>query len=46
MGDIIIEVAGSKIRGSSDLVRILDKYEVGDEVDIIIIRENVKNLYR
>jgi len=42
MGDIIIEVAGSKIRGSSDLVRILDKYEVGDEVDIIIIRENVK----
>ena len=42
MGDIIIEVAGSKIRGSSDLVRILDKHEVGDEVDIIIIRENVK----
>jgi DegP2 peptidase. Serine peptidase. MEROPS family S01B len=46
MGDIIIEVDGSKIRKSSDLFRILDKHEVGDEVDIIILRENVKKSMR
>lgn len=46
MGDIIIEVDGSKVRKSSDFVRILDRHEVGDEVDIIIIRENVKKSIR
>ncbi len=46
MGDIIIEVDGSKIRESSDLVRSLDRHEVGEEVDIIIIRENVKKSMR
>jgi len=44
MGDIIIEVDGAKIRKSSDLIRILDRHEVGDEVDIVIIRKNVKKL--
>jgi S1-C subfamily serine protease len=46
MGDIIIEVDGSKIREGSDLVKILDRHEVGDEVDIIIIRGNVKKSTR
>ena len=46
MGDIIIEVDGSKVRKSTDLVRILDKHEVGDEVDIVIIRNNVKKSVR
>ena len=46
MGDIIIEVDGAKIRKSSDLIRILDKHEVGDEVDIVIIRKNVKKSVR
>jgi S1-C subfamily serine protease len=46
MGDIIIEVDGSKIRKSSDLVKILDRHEVGDEVDIVIIRKNVKKSMR
>ncbi|MCR4289228.1 MAG: trypsin-like peptidase domain-containing protein [Candidatus Scalindua sp.] len=46
MGDIIIEVDGSKIIKSSDFFRILDKHEVGDEVDIIILRENVKKSMR
>jgi S1-C subfamily serine protease len=46
IGDIIIEVDGSKIRESSDLVRSLDRHEVGEEVDIIIIRENVKKSLR
>jgi S1-C subfamily serine protease len=46
MGDIIIEVDGSKIREGSDLVRSLDRHEVGEEVDIIIIRENIKKSMR
>jgi PDZ domain-containing secreted protein len=46
MGDIIIEVDGSTIRKSSDLIKILDRHEVGDEVDIVIIRKNVKKLVR
>ena len=32
MGDIIIECDGSQVRKSSDLIRILDRHEVGDEV--------------
>ncbi len=46
MGDIIIEVDGAKVRKSSDLVRILDRHEVGDEVDIVIIRASVKKTLR
>jgi S1-C subfamily serine protease len=46
MGDIIIEVDGTKVRKSSDLVRILDRHEVGDEVDIVIIRASVKKTLR
>ncbi|MCP4411381.1 MAG: trypsin-like serine protease [Gammaproteobacteria bacterium] len=46
MGDIIIECDGSPVRKSSDLVRIMDRHEVGDEVDIVIIRKNVKKTVR
>lgn len=46
MGDIIIEVDGSTIRKSSDLIKILDRHEVGDEVDIVIIRRSVKKTIR
>jgi S1-C subfamily serine protease len=46
MGDIIIECDGSPVRKSSDLVRIMDRHEVGDEVDIVIIRGNVKKTVR
>jgi S1-C subfamily serine protease len=46
MGDIIIEVDGSKVRKSADLVRILDRHEVGDEIDIVIIRKGVKKSMR
>nr|MBC8553934.1 PDZ domain-containing protein [Candidatus Brocadiales bacterium] len=43
---IIIEVDGSHVKNSTDLVRILDRHEVGDEVDIVIIRKNVKKPVR
>ena len=46
IGDIIIEVDGSHVKSSTDLVRILDRHEVGDEVDIVIIRKNVKKPVR
>ncbi len=46
MGDIITECDGSPIKKSSDLVRIMDRHEVGDEVDIVIIRKNVKKTVR
>ncbi len=42
MGDIITECDGSPVRKSTDLVRILDRHEVGDQINIVIIRENVK----
>jgi len=46
LGDIIIEVDGSKVKNSTDLVRTMDRHEVGDEVDIVIIRNNVKKTMR
>jgi len=46
MGDIIIECDGFPVRKSSDLIRIMDKHEVGDEVDIVIIRNGVKKSMR
>ena len=46
MGDIIIECDGSQVRKSADLIRILDRHEVGDEVDIVIIRNGVKRSVR
>jgi S1-C subfamily serine protease len=45
-GDIIIECDGSPVRKSSDLIKILDKHEVGDEVDIVIIRSGVEKSVR
>ncbi len=46
MGDIIIECDGSAVRNSADLVRIMDRHEIEDEVDIVIIRKNVKKTIR
>lgn len=46
MGDIIIECDGSPVRKSSDLVRILDRHEIGDEIYIVIIRKNIKKTVR
>ena len=46
IGNIIIECDGSRVRKRSDLIRILDRHEVGDEVDIVIIRSGVKRSVR
>ena len=42
----MIECDGSQVRKSADLIRILDRHEVGDEVDIVIIRSGVKRSVR
>jgi S1-C subfamily serine protease len=44
--DIIIECDGSQVKKRADLIRILDRHEVGDEVDIVIIRSGVKRSVR
>ncbi len=46
IGNIIIECDGSRVRKRSDLIRILDRHEVGNEVDIVIIRSGVKKTVR
>ena len=38
LGDIIIELAGEPIEGSSDLYRTLDKLRVGDVVELKLLR--------
>ncbi|MFQ5712598.1 MAG: S1C family serine protease [Candidatus Scalinduaceae bacterium] len=46
MGDVIIGCDGFPVKESSDLIKILDRHEVGDEVELIIIREGRKMLIR
>ncbi len=46
MGDVIIGCDGSPVEKSSDLIKILDRHEVGDEVDLDILREGRKTIVR
>lgn len=46
MGDVIIECEGSPVKKSSDLIKVLDRFEVGDEVDMVIFRKGKKNIVR
>lgn len=40
LGDIIISMNGSQIKNATDLYRILDKCNVGDTVDIEVLRQD------
>jgi len=42
MGDIIVKCDGSLVKKGSDLIRILDRHEVGDEVDLVVYRDGKK----
>lgn len=42
MGDVIIECAGYPVKKSSDLIKALDRHQVGDEIDIVFIRDSNK----
>lgn len=46
MGDVIIECDGSPVQKSSDLIKIIDRHEVGDEVELVIFREGGKAIVR
>jgi S1-C subfamily serine protease len=39
-GDILVAIEGKPVETSVDLYRILDEYEVGDEVEVSLLREN------
>jgi S1-C subfamily serine protease len=38
IGDIIVSLDGAKVGNADDLFRILDKYQVGDTVQVGIVR--------
>jgi S1-C subfamily serine protease len=40
LGDIITSINGEKIAGSDDLYRVLDKHQVGDVINVEIIRNS------
>lgn len=44
IGDVIIECDGSPVRKRSDLIKVLDRHEVGDEVVIVVLREGSKTV--
>jgi len=46
IGDVIIGCDGSSVKKSSDLIRILDRHEVGEEVELNIFREGRTMLIR
>ncbi len=39
LGDIIIAVAGEKVRNSDDLYRVLDKHQIGQTVAVEVMRD-------
>jgi S1-C subfamily serine protease len=39
LGDVIVSVAGQKVRSSDDLYRVLDDRGVGDTVEVEVLRE-------
>jgi len=38
LGDIIVGIDGQKIAGSDDLYHALDKHEVGDTINVEVVR--------
>ena len=40
LGDVIMEINGKKVKGASDLYRVLDKCVVGDTVQVQVLRGN------
>jgi S1-C subfamily serine protease len=38
LGDIIVAVDGTKIANSDDLYRVMDKHQIGDTVNVDVIR--------
>ncbi len=43
LGDVIVAVDGKRITGSNDLFRILDRHQVGDEVQVTVDRNGERH---
>ena len=37
LGDVIVKIDGAEIHRTSDLYRVLDRHEVGDQVDVTVV---------
>ncbi len=46
LGDIIVAIDGQSIKTSDDLYRLLEKYDVGDEVQVEVLRGGRKRTLR
>jgi len=42
IGDVIIECAGYPVKKNSDLIKALDRHQVGDEIEIVFTRKSNK----
>jgi S1-C subfamily serine protease len=42
LGDIIVAVDGQSVRNTNELLNMMDHYEVGDEVELTVIRDGKK----
>ena len=42
LGDILVEVAGRGVTGSSDIPRALDGKKAGEEITVVVVRRNQK----
>jgi S1-C subfamily serine protease len=42
LGDIVVEVAGRGVTGSSDIPRALDGKKAGEEITVVVVRRNQK----
>ncbi|TDE63344.1 MAG: PDZ domain-containing protein, partial [Candidatus Scalindua sp. AMX11] len=40
LGDIIVKCDGSPVKDSSDLIKILDRHKVGDEIELVLFRDS------
>jgi len=38
LGDIIVSIDGQSVKSSDDLYRILERFNVGDEVEVEVMR--------
>jgi len=38
LGDIVVSIDGQKVKNNDDLFRLLDKHQVGDTVNVEVVR--------
>src|SRR5690554_4936545 len=46
LGDVIVEVEGTRVRNEDDLLTVLENHKAGDVIDVIARRDNDRRRYR